>query len=93
MDLFADRTHGTPVSVVGEHDRVTEIWLFVGSFGVDSNQVEFLPDHLEESVEVEFHVAADDDGVGQFGIHVDFLHGDGVNFVVAVQTLDVLPVP
>ena len=51
-----------------------------------------LPDLFEEAVEVELHVAADDSSVGLLGDHIDLLHRDGVDLVVAVEALDVLSV-
>lgn len=51
-----------------------------------------LPDFLEEAIEVESHVAADDNGVGLFGNEVHFLHGNSVDFVVAIKAFDVLSV-
>lgn len=93
MDLLAYGFYGAAISIVCEDDGVTEVWVFVGFFGVDPNEVEMLPDLFKQAVEVELHVAADDHGVGLLSDHVDFLHGNGVDLVVAVQTLDVLSIP
>lgn len=92
MDLLAYRFDTTSVTVVGEHNWISEIWLFVSLLGVDSHQVEMFPDLLKKSVEVELHVAADDDCVGLLCDEVDLLHRNGVDLVVAVQGLDVLTI-
>ena len=92
MDLLADRFDRTSVSVVGEDDGITEIGHFVSSFGVDPDEIQLLPYFLKHAIEIEFHVAADDDGVGLQGDHVDLLHGDGIDFVVAEEALDVFAV-
>lgn len=39
MDLLADRLDRTTVSVVGEHDRVSKIWILIGLLGVNSHEV------------------------------------------------------
>jgi hypothetical protein len=92
VDLFADGFYAAAVTVVGEDDRVAEIRSFVGSFGVDSHQIKFFPYFFEKAVEVELHVAADDDGVGLFGEKVDLLERDGVDLIVAVETLHKLTI-
>ena len=51
------------------------------------------PNSLEKAVEVKFHVAADNHSIRFFGNQVHFLHRNGINFVVAIQTFDVLSVP
>ena len=92
MDLFADGFDRAAVPVVGEDDGIGEVRHFVSSFGVDPDEIQLLPYFLKHAIEIEFHVAADDDGVGLQGDHVDLLHGDGVDFVVAEEALDVFAV-
>lgn len=43
-----------------------------------------LPDLLFEAFEVELHVAANHHRVGLLSDHVDFLHGDCVDLIVAI---------
>jgi hypothetical protein len=51
-----------------------------------------LPYLFEQAVKVELHVAADDHSVGLLGDHVDLLHGDSIDLVVAIKALYILSV-
>lgn len=92
MDLLADRFNAAAVSIVGEDDRVAEIWAFVGLFGVDSNQVKLLPYLFKQTIKVELHIATDNHSGGLLCYEVDLFHGNCINLVETVQTLDVLSV-
>lgn len=92
MNLLADGSHRTSVSIISKHDGVAEVRLFISLFGVDSYKIQMFPYLFEESVKVEFHVAADHNCVRLFSNKIDFLHGNSVDLVVAIQTFDVLAV-
>lgn len=50
------------------------------------------PYFFEQSIEIKFHVAADDNGIGLFSNHIDLFHRDSVDLVVAIEALNVLSV-
>ena len=64
----------------------------MSSFCIYSDQIKVLPYFFEKSIEVELHIAADDDGVRLFGNCVYLFHGDGVDLIDAVETLYVLSI-
>lgn len=92
MDLFAYGFNGATVSIVCKDNRIPKIWVFIGLLGIHTDEVQMFPDLLKQAVEVELHVAANNNSVGLLCDHVDLLHRNSVNFVVAIQALYVLPV-
>lgn len=92
MDLLAYGFDGTSISIICEDNGIPEIWVFVGLLGIHPDEVQMLPNFLKQAIKVELHVAANNNSVGLLCNHVDLLHRDGVNLVVAIQTLDVLPI-
>lgn len=51
-----------------------------------------LPNSFEKTIKVKLHIAADDHSIGFFCDKVHFFHRNRINFVVAVETFDVLSV-
>ena len=92
MDLLANLLHTASISVVGEDYRIAKIRLFVSFFGIDSNQVKMFPYFLKQTIEVKFHIATNNNSVWSLSNHVDLLHRNGINFVVTIQTFNVLSI-
>jgi hypothetical protein len=64
---------------------VLEVGRLPGLLRVHTNQGQHLPDCLEQEVEVELHVAADDDSGGETGQPVHFFDRHLINLVVNVE--------
>ena len=93
VNLLAHWFYWASVSIVGKDNRVFEVRRFIGSFSVHSDKIQFLPYFFKKSIKIQLHIATDNDCIRLHGYHVDFLHWDCVNFVVAIQTFNVLSVP
>ena len=79
--------------IITNNNRVAKIRQDTLSFSVDTIQVEFLPDALQEVVHVKVRFARNDCGVRLAGKTVDFFNGDDVDFVVHVEAGNVFAVP
>eukprot|EP00160_Parvularia_atlantis_P021656 Unigene9472_Nuclearia_a/m.28918 Unigene9472_Nuclearia_a/g.28918 ORF Unigene9472_Nuclearia_a/g.28918 Unigene9472_Nuclearia_a/m.28918 type:complete len:389 (-) Unigene9472_Nuclearia_a:1-1167(-) len=70
-----------------------KVRVLAAPLGVDADQVQVLPDLLDQVVQVEVLGRADHDRVGQARQPVHFLDGHLINLVVAVEALHVLAPP
>lgn len=60
---------------------------------VDTNKIQHLPYFLQQSVKIEFHVAADHNTVLPPSQFINLFHGDGVNFIVTIKATHVFTIP
>ena len=90
--LIAEVFHRAPAAVVREHDGLVEVGFLSRLFRVDADQAHVVPRPSKEVVHPEFHVARDADAVRAAAQGIDLLDRQRVDFVVHVQTPDVLAV-
>ena len=72
-----------------EDDSIIKVWWMSRFLGVDPDQLQLLPEHLHQVVQVQLHVARDHHVVLAPGQPVHFLQGYPVNLVVDVDALHV----
>lgn len=92
MDLLAHRFNAATISIVGKNNRVAEIGCFISFLGINSNKVKLFPDLFKESIEIEFHVAADNNSIRLLSNKIDFFHGDGINLIETIKAFDILSI-
>ena len=62
-----------------------EIWVFASLLGIYTEQVQVLPDGLDQEIHVQFHLATEHDRPGRTGQFVDLFDRDRINFVITLK--------
>ena len=91
-DLRDGALHGEAVSILAENDGLVEGRRLGSALGVDSKQSHVLPDQFEDCVHVEIEANRADRAVRETSQPIHVLDADRIDFVVHVETFDVLPV-
>merc|ERR1719341_1011894 len=76
---------------IPEDNSILEIWRLSRFLGVDSDEVQVLPQNLDQVLQVELHVAGDDHIVGAPGKPVHLLQADLINLIVDIKAGHVDP--
>mmetsp|Transcript_12153 Transcript_12153/g.30665 ORF Transcript_12153/g.30665 Transcript_12153/m.30665 type:complete len:417 (+) Transcript_12153:144-1394(+) len=87
VDAVAEVLHRVPV--LGEHDGVVVVRQLALGLGVDAQQAEVVPAHLDQAVQVPLEVRAHGAVVRQLVQHVELLQRDLVHLVDGVDAGDV----
>ena len=82
-------THMLNRAATSQNQPVFEVWWLSWLLRVDTNQRKQFPHCLKQEIEIELHIAADDDCVGQAGQPVDFFDGHLIDLVVHIQTREI----
>lgn len=91
VDLFAEVCNGATSPV--ENDWLIIVWDLSLGLGVDSDELEIIPNGIVEFVEVPLLVSAYGYEMGHLVENFQFFHRDGVNFVQQVYAGNVSSIP
>lgn len=90
MDLHDTVVDGKSSTTLGEDDRLVEVRSLTLLLGVDSHHAQLPPDLLQQNVKTQLHVDRNARIDWISGDVVYLFNGDRINFIVDVDTLDVL---
>ena len=85
-------THVFNSSTAADYNGVREVRMLATLLGIYPVQVQLVPDPLDEVVEVQVQVTADDSAVRLISEAVHFLHTNSVDLVVDIQARHILAV-
>lgn len=83
MNRMANVLNGNAPS---QDQSVVKVWRCAWFLGVHSDQAELLPQRLQQIVQVQLHVATDDNAVWLPGQTIHLLDGNLIDLVVHIET-------
>lgn len=85
-------THVLNGTLAPHNQRLSKIRIYTFPLGVDTNQLQLRPAPIDHVCDTQIELAGHDDGLWLACQGVEEVEGDGINLVVDVEALDILPV-
>ena len=92
VDLHDARLDCEAVAILGQEERVVEVWQLTLLLGVDAHKLELLPNFVKQDVNSEVKVDGNAAILRVGSELINMLNGHGVNLVVGVDAFHVLAV-
>jgi hypothetical protein len=92
MDLHDTIINFCSTSTLCQDNRLTKIWFFSSSLGINSNHTKCIPNFLKKYIETKFHHDRNT-GIQRFLRDlIDLFNRNLINFVVNIKTFDIFSI-
>jgi hypothetical protein len=92
VDLHDAVVDPEATSSLRQDDGLVEVWRTSPLLGVNSHHAQLFPNLLQQDIEPELHMDRDASIARVLRDLIDLLNGDGIDLVINVDALDVLPI-